>query len=209
MGMIKTIMFDLGGVIITLDHPSAVVRFRELGIPNAEELLDPYRQSGIFGALEKGEITAEEFRLELSKITQRELSLEDCLHAWLGYVKEVPRRNIETIKLLRSQGYRVILLSNTNPFMMSWVMSNDFDGEGHPLSAYMDACYLSYELKVMKPDEMMFRQVLMNENTSPEEILFVDDGPHNVAVASRLGFKTFCPKNGSDWTKEVLTRLQE
>ncbi len=209
MGIIKTIMFDLGGVIITLDHPSAIRRFRELGVSEAEELLDPYCQSGIFGTLEKGEISAEDFRIELSKIVGRDLTLENCRHAWLGYVKEMPKRNLDAIKKLRNLGYRVILLSNTNPFMMSWVMSNEFDGEGHPLSDYMDACYLSYEMKLMKPDELMFRKVLMNEKTSAQEILFVDDSPRNVAIASQIGFRTYCPENGADWTKEIYEKLKD
>lgn len=202
-------MFDLGGVIITLDQPSAVRRFREIGLQNAEEMLDPYRQKGIFGDVEQGSISAETFRTELSKMVGRQLSFDECRYAWLGYAKELPKRNLEAIKELRRQGYRVILLSNTNPYMMSWVMSDEFDGEGHSLAHYMDACYLSYEMKLMKPDDNMFRQVLMNEKTFPYEILFVDDGPRNVAVASQIGFRTYCPENGADWTKEIFERLKD
>jgi putative hydrolase of the HAD superfamily len=202
-------MFDLGGVIITLDQPSAVRRFKEIGLQNAEEMLDPYRQKGIFGDVEQGSISAETFRTELSKMVGRQLSFDECRYAWLGYAKELPKRNLEAIKELRRQGYRVILLSNTNPYMMSWVMSDEFDGEGHSLAHYMDACYLSYEMKLMKPDDNMFRQVLMNEKTFPNEILFVDDGPRNVAVASQIGFRTYCPENGADWTKEIFERLKD
>ena len=209
MGTIRTVMFDLGGVIITLDQPSAVRRFREIGLQNAEEMLDPYRQKGIFGDVEQGSISAETFRTELSKMVGRQLSFDECRYAWLGYAKELPKRNLEAIKELRRQGYRVILLSNTNPYMMSWVMSDEFDGEGHSLAHYMDACYLSYEMKLMKPDDNMFRQVLMNEKTFPYEILFVDDGPRNVAVASQIGFRTYCPENGADWTKEIFERLKD
>jgi putative hydrolase of the HAD superfamily len=50
--MIKTIVFDLGGVIITLDHAEAVNRFRKLGLNDAARQLDPYTQQGIFGDLE-------------------------------------------------------------------------------------------------------------------------------------------------------------
>ncbi|MBP3789138.1 MAG: HAD family phosphatase [Prevotella sp.] len=208
MGTIKTVMFDLGGVIITLNQPGAVERFTELGLANAKEMLDPYRQHGIFGDVEQGTISAETFRSELSKLVGRELTFEECRYGWLGYVKELPKRNLEVLRELRRQGYRLILLSNTNPFMMSWVMSPDFDGEGHSLADYMDACYLSYEMKCMKPDDNMFRSVLMKEKTFPHEILFLDDGPHNVAVASQIGFRTYCPENGADWTKEIFERLK-
>jgi putative hydrolase of the HAD superfamily len=73
----------------------------------------------------------------------------------------------------------------------------------------MDACYLSYEMKVMKPEDIMFRKVLMTEKSFPYEVLFVDDGPRNVAVASQIGFRTFCPENGADWTKEIFKYLED
>ena len=65
--MIKTIVFDLGGVIITLEQSKAIKRFVALGVKDAEKRLDPYRQSGIFGDLEIGKIDVETFRKEFEK----------------------------------------------------------------------------------------------------------------------------------------------
>ena len=200
---IKTVMFDLGGVILTLDQEQAISRFEALGLRDARQRLDPYQQSGIFGQLEEGAITAEEFRCELSKLVGREVTLAECEYAWQGYAKDVPHRNLEKLKQLRERGYRVLLLSNTNPFMMAWADSERFDGQGHALSSYFDACYMSYRMKMMKPSEQIFREVLRREKTFASEVLFVDDGPRNVAVASQLGMKTFSPENGADWTHEL------
>lgn len=207
MERVKTIIFDLGGVIITLDQPQAVCRFEALGLKDAAQRLDPYRQSGIFGALEVGAITAGIFRNQLSRLVGKELSFKACCHAWLGYAKEFPQRNKEALKRLRAEGYRLVLLSNTNPYMMSWILSDEFDGEGHSLAYYMDAIYTSYQLGVMKPDGTFFHRVLMAEQTSPSNCLFVDDGPRNVAAASQIGMGTFCPENGADWTKEIYKYL--
>lgn len=201
--MIKTIAFDLGGVIITIDQPQAISRFKEIGAENVEDYLNPYTQTGIFGDLEHGLITAEEFRVELGKLTGKEYTSRQCAYAWQGYAKDVPQRNLDIVQRLRQQGYRVVLLSNTNPYMMEWAMSPAFDGHGHSLADYFDHCYLSYQLKMMKPSEEIFRHVLMQEKTFPDEILFVDDGPRNVAAASQIGFHTFCPVNGEDWTEEI------
>lgn len=203
MKKIKNILFDLGGVIMTIDQNQAVARFRELGLADAAERLDPYTQGGIFGDLERGTIDAETFCHELSEMVGRNLTLEQCEYAWRGYCREVPQRNLDTLVRLRHEGYRLVLLSNTNPFMMNWAMSDKFDENDHPLSYYMDACYLSYKCKVMKPDKMFFRKVIQAERLACDETLFVDDGPYNVAAASELGIKTFCPKNGEDWTREI------
>ena len=205
--VIKNIVFDLGGVIMTLDPAEALRRFKALGLSDAERYLDAYTQSGIFGNLEEGKITAEDFRSKLSSLTGHELTFDECKHAWLGYRKDVPQRNLDLLKELRAKGYRLILLSNTNPFMMDWALSCEFDGKGSSLNDYFDALYLSYRLGIMKPAPDFFRQVLDNENILPEETLFVDDGPRNVEAAGKLGFMTMCPDNGSDWTGELRSLL--
>ena len=205
--MIKNIIFDLGGVIMTLSHPGGVKRFKELGVADAEKQLDPYTQTGIFGDLEGGRITAEEFRLALSKMVGREVTFEECKYCWLGYRADLPPRNLDVLKKLRREGYRLILLSNTNPFMMDWAESGEFDGEGNSIHHYFDALYMSYRVKAMKPSEYFFRYVLEKEGIKPEETLFLDDGPRNVAMASDMGIHTFCPENGSDWTDEIYKYL--
>jgi putative hydrolase of the HAD superfamily len=209
--MIKTIIFDFGGVIITLDQPQAIRRFQALGLADADKRLDAYTQCGIFGELEEGRITAEEFRIQLSALVGHEVSVDECRYAWVGYCKELPHRNLLKLKELRRRGYRLVLLSNTNPYMMSWADSADFDGSGHPVSDYFDALYKSYEVGVMKPDPQFFRHVLESERLIPAETLFVDDGPRNVAAAEALGFHTLCPANGADWTlsiEQTLSSLQ-
>ena len=207
--MIKNLIFDLGGVIITLAPDEALRRFKSLGLENAEEQMDAYTQMGIFGQLEEGKISAEAFREELSRQVGREVTYDECRHAWLGYVKEVPQRNLDALLRLRSEGYRIILLSNTNPYMMSWVRSPEFDGHGHSIDYYMDACYLSYQLGVMKPDTEFFHRVLMTEKIMASETLFIDDGPRNVATASQMGIRTYCPQNGADWTTTIYEYINK
>ena len=112
------------------------------------------------------------------------------------------------MKKLREEGYRLLLLSNTNPYMMSWAESKDFDGAGNSIHDYLDATYLSFQLGVMKPDELFFRKVLMAEQVPPGECLFLDDGPRNVASASQIGIRTFLTDNGADWTKDIYDYLK-
>ena len=204
--MIKNIALDLGGVVVALNYEMAVSRFEALGVPDVRSFLNPYLQGGFFGDLEGGRSTAEEFRQELSRRAGRPLSEEECSRAVLGFIECVPEQNLETILRLRAEGYRLILISNTNPYVMAWGMSPAFDGKGHSLRHYFDACYLSYECKLMKPDPAFFRYVLEHEQILPEETVFVDDGIRNVEAAAGLGIRTLLAENGTDWT-EALCRL--
>jgi len=205
--MINTIIFDLGGVVITLDQQQSVRRFEALGLADAASRLNAYTQAGIFGDLEGGAIDADTFRRELSQLVGHEVTHEQCAYAWQGYAKEVPQRNLDALVRLRQQGYRLLLLSNTNPYMMEWVDSDRFDGRGHSVRHYFDALYLSYQMRLMKPSEEIFRRVLMAEQVPPSACLFLDDGARNVAVASQIGINTFCPENGADWTEDIYHYL--
>ena len=206
--MIRNIVFDLGGVIMTICQEEAIKRFKSIGFKNVEDYLNPYTQTDIFGDIEEGKISAEQFRAKLSELIGKEVSYEECKFAWLGYRQDVPLRNLDILRKLKVQGYKLILLSNTNPFMMSWGLSGEFDGNGNSLESYFDSLYLSYKLGVMKPNKKIFQYIIDNEKIQPGESLFIDDGERNINAARLLGFKTLCPINGEDWTKELIELLK-
>ena len=208
MPHLKTIVFDLGGVIFKLDKNQALNRFIEIGFTDAPKYLDAYEQVDFFGDLESGHITATEFRDIISQKTGLDITMEQCRYAWTGYAGGSPILSLEHVTQLRRMGYRVCVLSNTNPFMMDWALSGEFDGQGHGLDYYFDALYLSYRMKVMKPDARIFEQMLRSEGISPSEAIFIDDGPRNVESAARLGITTLLTENGSDWWTPLHQRLK-
>lgn len=199
MTKINNIVFDLGGVVLALSLEGAIREFERIGLSDARQRLDAFQQRGIFADLESGRINVEEFRAKLSEMIGRELTTDDCYQAWHGYVDHVPQRNLDMLLQLRNEGYKVCLLSNTNPYMMMWA-GRDFDGEGHPISHFFDHMYLSYECGVMKPSPEIFQMMLRGQQALPEETLFVDDSPKNCEAAASLGIRTLCPQNNEDWT---------
>ena len=199
MKKISNIAFDLGGVVLALSYENAVSRFEEIGLRNARSHLDAFCQHGIFGDLELGRISAEEFRVELGKLIGRDVTASECYYAWHGYVETVPQHNLDTLLHLRQQGYKVCLLSNTNPYMMQWARTPDFDGGSHPIDYYFDHLYLSYECKIMKPSPGIFEKMLQGQDSTPDETLFIDDSTKNCSAAQQLGIHTLCPQNNEDW----------
>lgn len=202
------IAFDLGGVVIALSYENAIRRFEEIGLTDARQHLDAFHQHGIFGDLESGRISAEMFRAELSRIIGRQLTMDECFYAWHGYVESVPQRNLDMLLRLRQQGYKVCLLSNTNPFMMQWACSPAFDGGHHSIGYYFDRLYLSYECKVMKPSPEIFSMMLEGQQATADETLFIDDSPRNCAAAQALGIHTLCPQNNEDWIPALKSYLK-
>lgn len=204
---ITNVVFDFGGVIAPADLSVVIDRFKALGFANIETYLNLVRQDGFFGDFETGLIGEEEFRARVSKEVGREVSMDECRNAYMGFFSSIPERNLSLMRRLRAEGYRLSLLSNTNPFIIEWSMSKAFDGHGHSLDEYLDSFYLSYEMKEMKPDERIFRMMLEAENVAPEQVLFIDDGPKNVEAARKIGLNVIQATNGEDWTPAVLSFL--
>ena len=201
------VVFDLGGVVFRLDKMIAIERFKEIGVTHVEEFLDDYAQKGIFGDLESGLLTAEQYRSELSRIVGKQLTMEQLEYAWTGYAAQLYQRNFEALLRLRQEGFPVALLSNTNPFMMRWARSNEFDGHGNGLDHYFDRLYLSYEMRMMKPSLEIFKAMIDGEGTDPSNILFIDDSARNCEAAAALGIQTLNPDNGGDWRGDVFSIL--
>ena len=203
MGKIKNIVFDFGGVIIDIDREKAVRRFKEIGIRDAEFYLDSYKQKGIFLEIEEGVITPQEFQTKLSEMAGHPISIDQCTYAWTGYVKRLDEYKLDYLLDLRRRGYQVIVLSNTNPFMMSWALSKAFSSDGKSLDEYVDALFLSYQIKKVKPSVEIFQYLIENAQIKAEETLFVDDGMENVRIAGEMGMHTYLPANGEDWRPAV------
>ncbi len=207
MERIKNIVFDFGGVIVNFSREAAVKKFEEIGVANANDLLDAYHQKGAFLQVEDGTINAEEFRIILSELAGKELSYEQVKEGWLGFMLDVPQYRLEYLLELRKK-YKLYILSNTNPYVMSWARSNDFTIAGRPLDEYFDKIYTSYELKAVKPGKTIFELMIKDADMLPGETLFIDDGPANIKMAKELGMMTFQPINGEDWRDDLTALLK-
>lgn len=196
---IKNIVFDLGGVILTLDRNVAVQRFKSAGVNRAEELLDPYHQKGIFLELEEGKLSKEEFYEALREEAGKNISNEAIDRGWMGFIADTPDYKLKMLEDLKVEGYKLYLLSNTNPVIMSWALSSAFSPQGKSLDQFFDKLYLSYKMGCTKPDPKIFHAMIQDSGMIPSETLFVDDGEANIKAAQELGFRTYQPVNGEDF----------
>ena len=216
--MIKNLIFDLGGVVLPLNPEQAWTRFESLGIKNTRQQMGVYGQTGIFRQLEDGSISEEEFQRALGQQAQEQsnyfgmsdpcFSYEQCVWAWCGYIDYVPLERLQNLLKLKEK-YNVLLLSNTNGFLMSWANSNDFSGDGHPLSFYFHQVYLSYLLKDYKPSLTIYQKVLEQAGIKAEESVFLDDGPKNIEAAEQVGIHGLLVPKNEDWMPNLMALLNE
>ncbi len=198
----------MGGVIFRQDSEEAFRRFREAGL-DPEKYMGAFGQKEFFLDVENGKIDADTFCRKMAEASGREhVSWEEAQHCWLGFLKDVPVERLHYLLELKKH-YHVCLLSNTNPFMMSFTRSSKFSSDGKPISFYFDTLFCSYEMKAYKPDSEIFIKALDTDKMIADETLFLDDSMKNIVAAQRLGLQTLYVKTNEDWRDRLTLVLQQ
>ncbi len=194
---ITTLIFDFGGVIINLDLPQCIANLKRLGVDNIESYLSNFGQKGFFLKFENGEIGTVEFRNEIRKLSKNVLSDAEIDAAWCSFLCDIPAERLVLLEKLRTK-YRLLLLSNSNPLHIDVSVPNALKGTGVKFQDFFDKCYLSYEMKLTKPNPAIFEALLADARVVAGECLFLDDGPKNIETANAMGFQTHFVTQGEN-----------
>lgn len=186
MPQLKTLLLDVGQVLVALDYPAALRRIMQYTKLPGEEI--SRRMSGHKAVLlyESGKLATREFYEVTCRLLEMQVSLEDFKRGW-GDMFALDSANGRCISagLFRElkQSYRVVALSNTNE--MHW----EYLESVFPLIHEFDDYVLSFRVGAMKPDPVIYRAALTCAGCSAGEAFFVDDLPVNIEAAEELGIK--------------------
>ena len=187
----------MGGVLVDLDLEDCKKAFIEnLGFNEINVILDPCHQKGIIGELEEGLVTADEFRayvLERSNPGAQPHLVDESL--WRILVSIEPKK-VDLLKKL-SQKYDLYMLSNNNPVCLPRA-EVIFAEAGFPMYEGFKKCYISSEMKALKPSEKFYKAVVEDIALPAEEMLFIDDSQRNVDGAIAAGLPAVYYKPGTD-----------
>lgn len=185
----ETFIFDLGSVLVYLDRKSCLDSFVSLGIKDSESLIGQSGQNGVFGDLELGLISEQDFYNKVRKITDTSIPDEEIAFAWNRMILHTPVRLLELILKLRSRGKQVFMLSNVNPIHIRTVKESHFRQiAGKDINSYFGMTFLSHEMHLKKPDPAIYERLKSESGIDPQTAIFFDDNADNVAVAIKCGF---------------------
>lgn len=187
----------MGGVLVDLDMDACRNAFKDLlGYHRIDELLDPCHQKGIIGDLEEGSLTPEEFRsIVLTESLPGSLP-ETVDHAMWHILKGIRPYKARLLRRMM-QDYDLYMLSNNNGITM--VRAHQlFNEAGVPIDEVFKECFLSFEMKALKPSSKFYKDVVARLALPQDSMLFIDDSVSNVegAVAAGLPAVHYVP--GSD-----------
>jgi putative hydrolase of the HAD superfamily len=178
--VIKTILFDLGNVIVPFDFKRAYQRMAKLCNCAAEDVPGRIRATGLVAPFEKGQIEAEPFVRELSAALNLNITYPQFCDWWSCVFMDQTLVPEALLRDLRSR-YRLLALSNTNPIHFAMLKDT------YPLLRHFDGFVLSYEVGAAKPEARIYQEAIARAQCSAEECFFIDDMAVNVEAARAHG----------------------
>jgi len=182
--LIKNIIFDLGNVLVDVQYE----RFREKIYANkvTKETYDNFFLDGNYRLLgyEAGEIDTEEFIAKCNKKLNLKMTRKDFIDAFNDMFGEITPMKKLVLELAEKNNYKLFLLSNTSPLHFEYI-TDKFDFVNS-----LQKFGLSFELKALKPEEIIYKRAIKYFDVKPEECLFIDDLVDNCKAAEKFGIKT-------------------
>ena len=195
--MIKLFAFDLGNVILPFEHRQIAVKLHEMSrIQNRFTPDDLFkflfdRDRGLVNPYEEGLMSSVEFFAKLRERYKLELEFEEFQDIWNLIFRDDPEVN-EVILHLKSKGFPIFLLSNTNELHFSYIM------ERYPIVHSLDEWILSYEVGAKKPKQKIYDAVFAKTDAARGEVLYIDDVPEYVEAARTFGLQGLHYRNAKD-----------
>jgi len=180
---IKTILFDIGGVLVDLTGVKRLLDLIGNKLTRAE-IDKKWADSEYIKSYETGKCTTNDFANGFVKEFNIDITPEDFIAEFPLYAKGFFPGVIELLQKLKPN-YTLACLSNTNP--LQWISLC----ERLSIDKYFHHIFLSYEMGILKPDIEAYKYVIDKLDCTPEEIIFFDDNEANVQVAIDSGMKAY------------------
>ena len=187
----------MGGVLVDLDIEDCKRAFKEgPGYTKIDEIIDPCHQKGIYGDLEEGTLSAEDFRKIVLSDSRPGASEEDVDKAMWHILVGIEPYKVSLLRRL-AESYELYMLSNNNAICLPR-SRQIFTEAGAPLEEIFRKCYFSFEMKALKPSEAFYKAVMEDIGGDPETMLFIDDSQRNVDGALKAGLPAVYYEPGTD-----------
>ena len=182
MKELKTIIFDLGNVLIPFDFRLGYAGLQShIDIP-AAEIPERIRATALVPELESGRMEPRAFVTAFNTALGSQISYETFCGIWSSiFLPEtlVPDELVEKLK----RKYRVMVLSNTNAIHFDQVWAT------YPILRQFDHLILSHEVKALKPEPAIYAAALAEARAEPGECFFTDDIAAYVEGARQAGMQ--------------------
>ena len=197
--MIKTVIFDMGRVLVPFDFQRGYARLAPLCRYKAEEIPARLRSYDLVDRFESGKIDPKAFVEEFSRVLEFQITYEEFADIWSSIFLPHSLVPEEVVAGLSSR-YRLLLLSNTNA--IHWHMLQ----ENYSILRHFHHRILSFEVGALKPSPAIYEAALAVADARPEECFFTDDIAAYVEAAKTHGIDAVQFESGEQIQRELRAR---
>jgi len=194
---IQNLVFDFGGVIYQIDFDRQKKAFLDLGIEKFESLYSQAQQNSLFCDLETGKIADQIFREKLERLIGKKIPVFLLDEAWNSILVGYYYNSVRLLQMLKPK-YRLYLLSNTNAIHYKFYTEQFIKQFGFDLNKLFDCAYWSFKMGMRKPDQEIFYKIIIENEFTQENTLFIDDTIENVESAEKAGLTSYWLKAETD-----------
>lgn len=166
--MIKTVIFDLGNVIVPFEFKRGYAQMATRCRFHAAEIPKRIRSSDVVTRFESGQIDPHSFVQELSALLELDISYDGFCEIWMSIFLPEPLIPESLLQQL-GQKHRLLLLSNTNEIHFTMLL------KAYPMLRHFDDYILSYQVGALKPSAIIYQEAIARARCRPEECFFTDD----------------------------------
>jgi FMN phosphatase YigB (HAD superfamily) len=177
---ITVITFDLGNVLVKVDHLRFCRRMAALAGLSPQEVYAQVFESSLEPGYDTGRITSREFYERVTAHFGVTLAYARFSELWCNIFD--PMEAMTAMVAHLAPRFPLFLLSNTNSLHFDYIRER-FDAILEPFQAFI----LSYEVGSRKPEAAIYQALIRQVSRPPEEILFLDDKVAFVEAARDQG----------------------
>ncbi|AXC14594.1 hydrolase family protein [Acidisarcina polymorpha] len=197
MSQVSTILWDVGGVLLTngWDHVQRYAVLEHFGLPR-----EPFERihAEVNDAWERDQITVEEYLQKTVFCEPRQFTPQDFLAEMKKQSELHPNTAIGLLRQVAASDDLAVGIMNNESREL-----NDFRIEKFGFYEYFDCFVSSCYVGLRKPHPEIYKLALDLLQRDPDEVLFIDDREGNIATATDLGMHGIVHKTAKQTAMEM------
>ncbi|MGD0971384.1 MAG: HAD family phosphatase [Desulfobaccales bacterium] len=193
---IAAVAFDLGNVLVKVDHLRFCRGLAELAGWPPQEIYAAVFQSRLETGYDRGRLSSREFHRRLQARFRLDLPFPRFRDLWNEIFD--PLEDMQEVVARLARRYPLYLLSNTNSLHFRYLRERFAS-----LLKHFRALILSYRVGSRKPEAAIFQALLREAGLPPARILYIEDNEDFVAAARTHGLTAWIFVSPQDFKERL------
>lgn len=203
----QVLVFDFGGVLFNWQPRQLIqamlpahARNEQEAVDVAARIFESFVPGSDWSEFDRGALEWDEVSLRIARRTGLPQSDVHRLMEAIPHHLAPVADTVHWLQELVSDGVRLHFLSNMpRPYA-------DHLRRTHAFLSLFESGLFSCDIGQIKPNDDIFETAAQTFAVNPAAAVFIDDNPHNIETASRLGWRAVCFENASQCKAELARR---